>query len=292
MCGDSTSAEDVAKLMGGERARLFATDPPYGIDYDSATLHRNETRFDAIENDELKNEKYQAWLESVFSVWKTVLTENCAWYLWHPMLTQGYFAAAAAAGVIISRQIIWVKPQFIFGRGHYHWMHELCFYGWRKGNMPAMYGERNQTTIWQIDYAGERNKRDHPTAKPPALWHAPMQNHLKAGELCAEPFAGSGAQLVAGQQQGRVVYAMELAEKYCAVAIERLSLLGLTPKRIESGDKVNGTKKLGANTEARVTAAGASRRSDTTKRGRQAQTKAAPQKQNTSRRPLAVDSGT
>lgn len=235
MCGDSTNAEDVAKLMQGEKAKLFATDPPYGIDYDSAALHRNGSHFDAIEQDDLKDEKYQAWLELGFSVWKNHLTDDAAWYLWHPMLTQGYFAAAAAAaaaGVIISRQIIWRKPQFIFGRGDYHWMHELCFYGWRKGHKPRFYGERNQTTIWEIGYNGERNKRDHPTAKPPELWYAPMNNHLKAGELCAEPFSGSGAQLVAGEQRGRIVYAMESKEKYVSVALERMSLLGLEPKRI------------------------------------------------------------
>lgn len=61
-----------------------------------------------------------------------------------------------------------------------------------------------------------------------------MLNHLNAGELCAEPFAGSGSQFIAGETQGRVVYGMELIEKYCAVSLERLSLLGLTPRRIEN----------------------------------------------------------
>ena len=36
LCGDSTSAEDVRRLMNGERAALFATDPPYLVDYDGS----------------------------------------------------------------------------------------------------------------------------------------------------------------------------------------------------------------------------------------------------------------
>jgi len=119
-----------------------------------------------------------------------------------------------------------------------------------------------------------------------------IKAYSDAGDTWLDPFLGSGTTIVAAHKNQRRGLGIEMLEKYCAVICERMSLLGLTPKRIESGDKVNGTKKLGANTEARVTAAGASRRSDTTKRGRQAQTKAAPQKQNTSRRPLAVDSGT
>jgi len=36
LCGDSTNANDVRRLMNGERATLFATDPPYLVDYDGS----------------------------------------------------------------------------------------------------------------------------------------------------------------------------------------------------------------------------------------------------------------
>ncbi len=36
LCGDSTSPADVRRLMNGERAILFATDPPYLVDYDGS----------------------------------------------------------------------------------------------------------------------------------------------------------------------------------------------------------------------------------------------------------------
>ncbi|MGH8323237.1 MAG: DNA methyltransferase, partial [Steroidobacteraceae bacterium] len=141
---------------------------------------------------------------------------------WHPMLTQGTFvAAAAAAAVLIHRQIIWVKPQFIFGRGDYHWQHELCFYGWRQGNRPPWYGPRNQATVWNVDWGEKRSEVGHPTAKPTALWAAPIANHTHAGEIIAEPFSGSGSQVIAAEQTGRRCFAMEIDARYVDLGVAR-----------------------------------------------------------------------
>jgi DNA modification methylase len=190
----------------------------------------------------LKDEKLQEFLTSVFKLWADIALErNAAWYLWHAHLTQGFFAAAAAAAadVILSRQIIWAKPQLILGRGDYHWKHEPCFYGWRKGHRPPFYGERNQTTVWEIGYEGTRNKSDaklHPTQKPTGIFDAPMLNHVRVGEICAEPFSGSGSQIIAGERNNRRVFAMELEPKYVAVALERWSVAtGKTPELMADG---------------------------------------------------------
>jgi DNA modification methylase len=221
MCGDSISAADVARLMGDERAALLQTDPPYGIAYVANAKSKGQAQAHTdIANDDLDGEKLQAFLEACIRAALPHLNDNCAFYLWHPMLTQGTFfaAAAAAADILIHRQVIWVKPSMVFGRGDYHWQHELCFYGWRRGNRPPFYGPRSQTTIWQV---GRETSKEHPTAKPVDLWARPIENHTKVGEVMYEPFSGSGSQVIAAEQAGRRCFAMELAGIYVDVAVRR-----------------------------------------------------------------------
>ena len=244
MCGDSTNADDVTKLMDGRTANLLQTDPPYGIAYvENAKSKGQSVAHVDIENDDLDGEKLQKFLEDTIRAALPHLDKKTAFYLWHPMLTQGtFFAAAAAADILISRQIIWVKPSMVFGRGDYHWQHELCFYGWRRGNKPPFYGERNQTTIWNV---GRETSKQHPTAKPVDLWRAPIKNHTQPKDVIYEPFSGSGSQIICAESEGRSCYAMELSPHYVDLAVTRwqdftgnkatLSASGKTFEEVKNG---------------------------------------------------------
>ncbi len=220
LCGDSTSPEDVARVMDGDKAALMNTDPPYGIDY--VRLRDATGRWETIENDDLTDgAKLQAFLEAMIRAAVPHLNDNAAFYLWHPMLTQGtFFAAAAAAAILIHRQIIWVKPSMILTpSGWYHWKHELCFFGWRRGHKPPWFGPMNQTSVWELGRDG--GKPVHPTQKPVALFEIPMQNHVPVGGVCFEPFSGSGSQIIAGERLGRSVRAIELSPGYVDAAVAR-----------------------------------------------------------------------
>jgi DNA modification methylase len=233
ICGDCTNPDDVGRLMQHARAGLMNTDPPYGISYENQALHPNAGPINArVKNDDHRDAALQAFLESAFRPAKTVaLRENAAWYLWHAQLTQGFFAAAAAAAaaaaVIVHRQIIWVKPVLVFGRGHYHWKHELCFMGWVKGHEPPNYGlgggEMTQTTVWEIDGVprDQRKMFDHATPKPVGLFTIPIRKHLRAAEVCYEPFAGSGPQFIAAEQAACACYGIEIEPRFCQVIVDR-----------------------------------------------------------------------
>lgn len=221
LCGDSTNAEDVARVMGGERAVLMNTDPPYGIAYVSGAQSKGQGEgFAEIENDELDGEKLQAFLEATIRAAVPHLSDAPAFYLWHPMLTQGTFfaAAAAAADVLIHRQIIWVKPSLILGRGDYHWRHELAFYGWIRGKRCPWLKGRDQTTVWEI---GRESDGEHPTQKPVELFRRPIHNHTEPGEIVYEPFAGSGSQFIAAEELGRRCFGLEIEPRYCDVIVDR-----------------------------------------------------------------------
>lgn len=228
LCGDCTDPANVHRLMGGERAGLMNTDPPYGVAYDNASRPNPGVAKPRVANDTMQDAVLQAFLESAFLAAQEALALSAAWYLWHAHLTQGFFAAAAAAAdVVLHRQIIWVKPVLLLGHGQYHWKHEPCFMGWVRGHQPPDYGEghgeRTQTTVWEVDGVSqvERKTFNHATPKPVGLFTIPIVKHLQAGEIAYEPFAGTGPQIIAAEQLGRRCFAMEIDPLNCQTIIDR-----------------------------------------------------------------------
>src|SRR5690606_18487378 len=126
------------------------------------------------------------------------------------------FAALGAirdAGLHVQSQIIWVKNALVLGQADYQWKHENCWYAFFKGERHKWNGGRAQTTVWEIDKVAN-NDYVHPMQKPTELFAMPMRNHTQPGDICAEPFAGSGSQIIAAEQEGRRCYAMEFDPRH------------------------------------------------------------------------------
>jgi hypothetical protein len=137
MCGDATSAADVARLLDGATPNLMATDPPYGVAYDPAWRHRaNPSQRTAVGR--VLNDDCATWL----AAWRLFL--GAIAYVWCAALKAPIVAAdLEAAGFTIRSQIIWVKQHFALSRGDYHWGHEPAWYAVRgKGRWL---GDRRQT---------------------------------------------------------------------------------------------------------------------------------------------------
>ena len=142
------------------------------------------------------------------------------------------------AGAFVHQQIIWLKSRPVLSYSSYLWRHEPCFFGWVRGRPPKMRrAEVGQlagsfpTTVWEVPNA-EVETDAHPTSKPCRLFSLPIEMHTEPGELCYEPFSGSGSQLVAAERTRRRCFAIEKSPPFVAVALERLALMGLRPALI------------------------------------------------------------
>jgi DNA modification methylase len=173
---------------------------------------------------------YEAFLRQALAVCE----EDAGIYVWHASQRQVEVEKAMRdCGILVHQQIIWVKNKPVLTHSFYMWQHEPCFFGWKQGNKPKRNPGIFPTTVWQIDVPvlpGVESR--HPTEKPLELFATPILLHTQPGELCYEPFSGSGTHLCAAERTGRRCFAMEIELAFVAVALERLSDMGLKPKLV------------------------------------------------------------
>ena len=213
MCGDATSAEDVAALMDGRKANLILTDPPYGVSFKSSSGL-------TIQNDSMKDEEFYRFLLASFKNMADHLEKGGAAYVFHAD-TEGlnFRRAFIDAGFHLAGCCIWVKDSLVLGRSDYQWQHEPVLYGFMQNGKHPWYSDRKQTTIW--NFAKPKRNANHPTSKPLDLLGYPIGNSTQENAIVIDTFGGSGSTLMACEQMNRTCCTMELDEKYASVILRR-----------------------------------------------------------------------
>jgi DNA modification methylase len=258
ICGDSTDALCVAKLLGSVRPHLMVTDPPYGVDYDpdwrNGALAGKPRADGKIGGGRaiglVQNDSRADWREA----W--ALFPGDVAYVWHGALHAATVAdSLEEADFGVRSQIIWAKQQFAIGRGDYHWQHEPCWYAVRKGKPGGYIGGRKQSTLWQIDKP-QKSETGHSTQKPIECMKRPIENNSSPGQAVYEPFSGSGTTIIAGEMTGRHIYAIELSPSYVDVAVERWqNFTGLEATLEETGETFASMKAKRVGSDMSITAA-------------------------------------
>ena len=215
MCGDSTSAEDINRLLNGVRINLVLTDPPYGIDvvqgksnggFRPATfgtvggrkvckVHTYE-KIIGDETTETAEKSYKIYKELsdnqiIFggNYFTDFLNASRCWLVWDKQNT-GNFADA---------ELAWTS----FDKGV-----KLYKHLWN-----GMSREGNRTD--------EGKTRVHPTQKPVGMLQKILEDFTEAGETVLDVFGGSGSTLIACEGTGRKCFMVEMSENYCDVIRRR-----------------------------------------------------------------------
>lgn len=247
VCGDSTDSSVINLLMGGKKADLLLTDPPYNVDYTGGTDERLK-----ITNDSLPDAEFRQFLTAAFTAAKTALKPGGAFYIWHAD-SEGlnFRLACREAGLSVRQALIWNKNSLVLGRQDYQWKHEPCLYGWVDGGAHYFCPDRTNTTVIDeteidIDKLKKTEMREllhqlldtkepttvinidkptrndlHPTMKPVKLMAKLISNSSRNGEIVLDTFGGSGSTLIAAEQLGRVCFMTELDPVYVDRIIDR-----------------------------------------------------------------------
>lgn len=241
MCGDSTSADDVAALMGGVKADMLLTDPPYnvalGVGMTPEEAKKRRRRMDGlvIQNDQMSDDDFLSFLEQAFRSAKLVMRGGAAFHIWHASSkAYPFFGALHECGMPVRQVLIWVKPSPVLGRQDFQWQHEPCL----AGDVPpeetedpeaALYGWTDGTHTWKkrrkektiLYFDKPQHSKEHPTMKPVLLFDYEMQCNTVPGDNVLDIFGGSGTTIIAAEQNGRNAFLMELDPKFVDVIIDR-----------------------------------------------------------------------
>lgn len=217
LCGDSTVATDVQKVLGDVKADLCFCDPPYNVDYAGGVGAEKAGKGRRIKNDALGDGFGQFLYDACVLI--NAHTDGAVYICMSSSELQTLQSAFKSAGGHWSTFIIWAKDRFTLGRADYQRQYEPILYGWPEGVKRHWCGDRDQGDVWNIE---RPHKNDlHPTMKPVSLVERAIRNSSRKGDLVFDPFGGSGTTLIAAEKTGRHASLIELDPKYVDVIVRR-----------------------------------------------------------------------
>jgi len=230
LCGDSTKADQVERLMAGHKVTCVFTDPPYGVSIGKKNVMLNTFQPSGrclanLEMDDMKPDELKEMLLAVFSTWKPFFADDCSVFVCSPQgggLGMMMMMMMQESGLEVRHILNWIKncPTFSMGRLDYDYQHEPILFTWMKTHKRKKSGQF-QTSLWSVDKP--MANKEHPTMKPIELPANAILNHTDDGDIVADMFLGSGSTMVAAQNHNRRCFGMEISPNYCAVILERMS---------------------------------------------------------------------
>lgn len=208
LCGDSTSKEQVEYLMDGQKADMVFTDPPYNIDFKP-----QRGTFGKIKNDNMSDDNFYKFLDSVFRICKDTLNPNTYLISFMGWSTISSFKTAIEDKFKIKSMPVWVKNNF--GIGYYTRPKYEPFFLCLNGD--PVKPDKAPADVFEF---AKVNKTIHSCEKPIDMIIGVIDYFNRNG-LFYEPFAGSGSLLIACEKTNRKHYGLELDPHYCDVIVNR-----------------------------------------------------------------------
>lgn len=217
MCGDSTKAEDVDRLLDGARVMAVVTDPPFAI-YGSSTGITPD-----IADDKMVRPFFEALFRTIHRVLPTFghVYVNTDWRTWAAM-----WEAARRAQIAAKNMLVWDKGDQGLG-SMYAQCHELVFFGSKSPPQTAMKSttKRGERTVYRPNMLRfprvQGKERQHNAAKPVDMLGELITNSTEPGDGVLDLFGGSGSTLMACEGLKRRAYLMEIEAKWCDVIVKR-----------------------------------------------------------------------
>lgn len=222
LCGDSTSADDVKRLMGSELAEIVFTDPPWNVNY-GAVEKGNAQGYKprTIMNDTMSTEDFSQFMQAAFARMNEASMPGAMTYVVMSAQEWGNMMLALAMNDYHwSSTIIWNKDRLVLSRKDYHTKYEPIWYGWKEGEARLCpLDDRKQSDVWDIPRPSVSEL--HPTTKPVELVERAMLNSSRPGSTVLDLFLGSGTTMIASEKTKRKCYGLELDPIYCDVIVKR-----------------------------------------------------------------------
>ena len=218
LCGDATKPEDLERLLGGARAAMAFTDPPYNVSLGDHGGQQRGSQRRRIANDSMDPISWGTFVRA----WSRTLLASVDGAMYVCMSSKELPLVSrvlAEEGGHWSDTIIWHKDRFVLGRADYQRAYEPIWFGWREGASHHWCGDRDQDDVWEINRPSDAPL--HPTMKPLPLMERAIANSSKPGDLVLDPFSGSGSTLIACERTGRRCAALELDPRYADVILAR-----------------------------------------------------------------------